>query len=76
MTIGAGAIIGTHAVVGKDVPPYAVVVGNPGRVTRIRFDEATVEALLAIRWWDWPVETIMAKLPAIRGADIAALRAE
>ncbi len=73
--IGDGAIIGAHAVVAKDVPPYAVVVGNPGRVARIRFAPETVDALLAIRWWDWPIETIQANLAAITGADIDALRA-
>lgn len=74
VTVGNGAIIGTRAVVGRDVPPYAVVVGNPGRVTRLRFDEATIAALLEIRWWDWPVEAIMRHVAAIRGADLTALR--
>lgn len=74
VTVGNGAIIGAHAVVAKDVPAYAVVVGNPGHVARIRFDESTVAALLAIRWWDWPIEKIVAYLPLIRGADIDGLR--
>jgi virginiamycin A acetyltransferase len=73
--VGDGAVIGAHAVVAKDVPPYAVVVGNPGQIARRRFGAATVTALCDIRWWDWPVERIVAHLPAIRGADIAALRA-
>jgi acetyltransferase-like isoleucine patch superfamily enzyme len=50
--IGDGAIVASRAVVTKDVPPYAIVGGNPARVIRMRFDEATVAALLEIRWWD------------------------
>jgi virginiamycin A acetyltransferase len=72
--VGSGAIIGTHAVVGRNVPPYAIVVGNPAQIVRHRFDPDTVAELLAIAWWDWPVERIMANLAAIRGADLDALR--
>jgi len=54
VTIGTGAAIGAGTVVTKDVPPFAVVVGNPGRVLRRRFSDAVVERLLAIAWWDWP----------------------
>lgn len=75
VTIGDGAIIGTRAQVVKDVPPYAVVVGNPGRVVRLRFPEETVAALLAIRWWDWEADKIARNVAAIAGADIDALRA-
>ncbi len=75
VTIGDGAIIGARAVVGRDVPPYAVVVGNPGEVKRMRFDDAIIADLLAIRWWDWPAEKIARHVPAIAGADIAKLRA-
>ncbi len=75
VTIGDGVIIGAHAVVAKDVPPYAVVVGNPGIVKHLRFDAETSAALLAIRWWDWPIEIIQANVALIAGADIDALRA-
>jgi virginiamycin A acetyltransferase len=75
VTIGDGAIIGTRAQVVKDVPPYAVVVGNPGRVVKLRFPELTVAALLNIRWWDWDAEKIARNVGAIAGADIDALRA-
>ena len=57
------------------MPPSAVVVGNPGRVARLRFPEETVAALLAIRWWDWEADKIARNVAAIAGADIDALRA-
>lgn len=72
--IGDGAIVGTRAQVARDVPPYAVVVGNPARVVRTRFPEETVAELLAIRWWDWDAEKIGRNIAAIAGADIDALR--
>ncbi len=55
LTIGAGAIIGARATVLKDVPPYAVVVGTPARVVRLRFPEPIVERLLAIEWWRFSI---------------------
>ncbi|NIZ40669.1 CatB-related O-acetyltransferase [Entomospira entomophila] len=58
--IGSGAIIATRSVVTKDVPPYAIVGGNPARIIRMRFDEETIQSLLNLRWWDWPIEQIEA----------------
>jgi virginiamycin A acetyltransferase len=75
VTLGSGAIIASRAVVTKDVPPYCVVGGNPARVIKSRFDDATTAALLALHWWDWPVEKIQANLAAIEGADLAKLQA-
>lgn len=74
VTIGHGSIIGTRAVVAKDVPPYSIVVGNPGKVVRKRFDDTTIEALLDIAWWDWPVDHLTQALNAVRGNDIEVLK--
>lgn len=73
--IGSGAIIGARSVVTKDVPPYAVVAGNPAQVIRYRFDEKTIEQLLDIQWWDWPVDKITRYIPEIGKGDIATLLA-
>jgi acetyltransferase-like isoleucine patch superfamily enzyme len=59
MTIGNGAVIGAGAVVSRDVEPYSIVVGNPARHIRYRFPENIRQALLEIRWWDWPVKELM-----------------
>lgn len=74
VTIGDGAIVAARSVVAGDVPPYAVVGGNPARTIRQRFAPETTDALLEIAWWNWPVDRITRHLPAIVGADIEALR--
>jgi phosphonate metabolism protein (transferase hexapeptide repeat family) len=58
VNIGTGAVIGSGAVVTKDVEPYAIAVGVPARVIRKRFDDATIEKLLRIAWWNWDRATL------------------
>lgn len=63
--VGHGAVIGAMSVVTENVPPYAIVAGNPARVVRRRHTESGIERLLAIAWWDWPIERITASVRAI-----------
>lgn len=73
VTIGDGAIIGTRAVVTKDVAPYSIVGGIPAREIRKRFAPEVVERLRELRWWDWPEERIRKAIPAIQAGDVEAL---
>ena len=72
--IGNGAIIGTNSLVTKNVDPYTIVGGNPARVIRKRFDQETIDLLLKIAWWDWPVEKITEQLPVLLSGNLAELR--
>jgi virginiamycin A acetyltransferase len=72
--IGAGAIVAAASVVARDVPPYAVVGGNPARIIRMRYPSEVISELLDIAWWNWPIDKIEANLTALSGGDLAALR--
>jgi acetyltransferase-like isoleucine patch superfamily enzyme len=66
--IGDGAVIGAGAVVNKDVPPYAVVTGNPSRIVRYRFSKKVIEELLASRWWEKSIGELKPHLQEFRCA--------
>ncbi len=71
--IGHGAVVGARAVVGSDVPDYAVVAGNPARVIRRRYTEEEAARLVALAWWDWPVARIARAIPLLVKGGVAAL---
>lgn len=56
--IHSGAVIGMGAVVTRDIPPYAVAVGNPAEIKRFRFQDEMVQRLLKLAWWDWPIDIV------------------
>ncbi len=58
LVIGDGAVIASDSVVVKDVPPYAIVGGNPAQIIKYRFDEKIIESLMKIQWWNWDIEKI------------------
>jgi virginiamycin A acetyltransferase len=66
VTIGDGAIIGMGAVVAKDVPAYAVSVGNPIQIKRFRFEDSVIERLLEICWWNWDDNKVAEAVPYMK----------
>ncbi len=72
--VGDGAIIGANSVVAGDIPAYSVAVGNPCRVTRMRFDEEMVAYLLALKWWDWPPEKIFENMDVLTSGDLSRIK--
>lgn len=67
VAIGNGAVIGAGAMIARDVPGYAIVVGNPGKIVRMRFDEAAIIKLEGIAWWNWPDAQVAAAILDLAG---------
>ena len=68
--IGNGSVIGAGAIVTKDVPPYAVVVGNPAKVIKYRFDQETINWLETIRWWEWDTDELKKAASSFQSVDM------
>ena len=75
VTIGDGAVIAARAVVTGDVAPYAIVGGIPAREIRRRFTPEQIDALLALRWWEWPEDRIRAHVDLLCSPDVEGLLA-
>ena len=74
--IGDGAIIGAESVVGSDVAPYSIVIGNPARMLRKRFDDGLIDLMLRFRWWDRSIEEINSLIPILTCSDLERVRQE
>lgn len=70
VNVGHGAVIGTGAIISRDVEPYAIMAGNPAKLVRYRFDEITRKALLKTAWWDWPEEEVIKAVELLNSNDL------
>lgn len=68
--VGDGAVIGARTVVTKDVPPYAIIVGSPGKIVKYRFDQNVIKRLLEIKWWNLSDDKISEKIEFFRVPNI------
>lgn len=74
--IGNGAIIGLNSVVGSDIPPYSVAVGNPAKVIRKRFDDELIQIMEQLKWWDKSIEEINNLIPILSCSDLDKVKEE
>lgn len=74
--IGDGAIIGVNSVVGKDIEPYTIVVGNPVRPIRKRFDDELIEIMEQLKWWDKSIEEINKLIPLLTNSNLKYVKEE
>ncbi len=74
--IGDGAIIGANSVVGRDINPYTIVVGNPAKILRKRFDDEMIELLLRFKWWDKSTDEINELIPLLTCSELDKVKEE
>ena len=73
ITVGDGAVIGTRALVTRDVEPYTIVGGNPAKPIRKRFDDRQIAMLLEMRWWEWDDAALAGAMPLLTSGDVDGL---
>ncbi|WP_018213131.1 Vat family streptogramin A O-acetyltransferase [Desulfitobacterium hafniense] len=73
--IGDGAVIAANSVVVKDVPPYHIVGGNPGKIIKKRFSDDLIDYLLNLKWWDWPAEKLFRNLDVLCSSELERIKA-
>lgn len=74
--IGDGAIIGANSVVGSDVAPYTIVIGNPAKELRKRFDDELIELMLKFKWWEKSIDEIDGLIPVLTCSDLGKVKDE
>lgn len=74
--IGDGVIIGANSVVGSDIEPYTIVIGNPAKKLRKRFDDELIDLLLQFKWWDKSINEINDMIPILACNDLKKVKAE
>ncbi|MBR2252687.1 MAG: CatB-related O-acetyltransferase, partial [Neisseriaceae bacterium] len=74
--IGDGAIIGANSVVGSDIPPYTIALGNPTRLLRKRFDDELIDLLLQLKWWHKDIKQIQTLIPILSETDREKIKKE
>jgi chloramphenicol O-acetyltransferase type B len=73
VNIGDGAVIGTRALVTRDVEPYAIIGGNPAKLIRKRFDDTDIDRLLEMAWWNWNGQQLRQAIPLLTGGAVREL---
>ena len=74
--IGDGAIVGANSVVGSDIDPYTIVVGNPAKALRKRFDDELIDLILRFKWWDRSIEEIDSLIPILTCSNLGKVKEE
>lgn len=74
--LGDGAIVGANSIVGSDVDPYTIVIGNPARALRKRFDDEMIELLLRFKWWNKSIEEINELIPLLTCSELDKVKEE
>ena len=74
--IGDGAIIGANSVVGSSIAPYTIVIGNPAKVLRKRFDDELIDLMLKFKWWDKSIDEIDSLIPILTCSDLEKVKSE